>query len=144
MHRLQLPVVLAWLIACGGEAFAPRPYELQGGAPVRIEVPEGPHRPGTLVDISVRNGGDREYVWNPCMRTLELQTDDGWTPVQENDRWCTLEGWILKSGGHTDASTDIPGSVSAGVYRFHYSFSREEGDSYASDEQVSNPFGVSP
>jgi hypothetical protein len=144
MYRLQLAVLLVPLIACGGDAFAPRPYELQGGATVRIAVPEGPHRPGTLVTISVHNGGDREYVWNPCTRSLELQTSNGWTPVQEKDRWCTLEGWILTSGGHTDASTDIPGFVSAGVYRFHYSFSREVGDYYASDDQVSNPFGVSP
>jgi hypothetical protein len=142
MNRLQLAVLLVSLIACGADAFSPRAYELQGGAPVRITVTEGPHRAGTVVGISVHNGGDHEYLWNPCIRSLELQTSDGWTPVQEKDRWCTLEGWILESGGHTDASTDIPGFISAGVYRLHYSFSREAGDYNASDDQVSNPFEV--
>jgi hypothetical protein len=144
MNPLHFAALLVSVLGCGGESFAPLPYEVQAGAPVRISVPEGPHRPGTSIPLSLHNQSNAEYLWNPCMRSLERRIDDQWAHVDEGDRWCTLEGWILKEGGHSNASTDTPSFLPAGQYRFRYSFSREQGNFNVSEDQVSNPFSVAP
>jgi hypothetical protein len=139
-----LYILLSALAACGGEAFKPMPYELNDGARVRVDVPAGPYSAGARIPLTVHNEWDEEYVWNPCFRSLERRQGSTWFGVDESDRVCTAEGWILEPGRRTNATTDIPESVQAGEYRFLYGFSRLEGDRYVEDNQVSNSFIVTP
>ncbi len=130
------------LVACGGTSFEPRTHELAAGAPVRITVASGDHRVGTLVPLVVRNLGDVQYVWNPCMRTLERDVGGEWVAGAEPERWCNLLGWVLDPGKHTETTTDLAESLPAGEYRFRYGFSRWAGDFNVTDAQVSNSFTV--
>ena len=143
MNRWLLAVWLLGQGACGHNSFDPESHELRGGAWVRITVSAGPHRPGTVVPLSVQNAGGHEYIWNPCIRSLERLEGTEWSSIGEG-RVCTLEGWMLSPGKRTDASTDLPAALTAGQYRFRYGFSREQGGFSVSDDQVSNAFTVNP
>ena len=127
---------------CGqGSAEVPD-YGLADEASVWIGVAEGPYAPGALVQLAVHNRSDLEYVWNPCMRTLERRSGAAWVPLDESDRVCTAEGWLLAPDQRTAATTELPSGITRGEYRFHYSFWRAEASSSVSDHQVSNSFTV--
>jgi hypothetical protein len=138
-------LLVATLAACGsGEAFQPLPFELPHGASVRITVASGPYAAGALVPLTVSNLGDQEYVWNPCMHALQRPGDPEWTTVDEPERVYTALGWILRPGGRTETTTDLPASVPAGEYRFRFGLSRPAGDHNVTEYQVSNSFTVTP
>ena len=137
-------LLAAGLVACGGTSFEPRNHELASGAPVRITVEPGDYRAGTTVPLVVRNLGDVQYVWNPCMRTLERNVGGEWLAGGEPERVCNALGWILDPGKHTETTTDLAESLPAGEYRFRYGFSRRAGDFNVTDLQVSNSFTVAP
>jgi hypothetical protein len=132
--------LLVAMAACGSESFQPMPYELAEGAPVRVTVPTGPYAPGTSVPLLVDNESGVDYTWNPCFRGLERRLGATWAQVNENDRVCTAEAWLLQSGDRVETATDVPRFLLTGEYRFVYCFSRLEGDYYVEDCQVSNSF----
>lgn len=145
MTRSISLMIVATLVACaGGEPFQPLAFELPHGASVRITVAPGTYAAGALVPLTVSNLGDQEYVWNPCMRTLQRPAELEWVTVDEPERVCTLEGWMLRPGNRTEAATGLPASLPAGEYRFRYGFSRAVDDHNVTDYQVSNPFTVTP
>jgi hypothetical protein len=115
---------------------------MEKSSAVKISVPEGPYRPGSVVPFSVENAGDQVYTWNPCVRTLVWRRGKFWVGVEEKDRFCTAEAWVLQARGRADAKTDIPANLKPGRYRLRYSFSRESGTPGVSDLQVSNDFIV--
>jgi hypothetical protein len=78
------------------------------------------------------------------MRSIEVNAGLGWVVVEEADRVCTAEAWMLEPGKRTETSTDMEPARSAGEYRFRYGFSRLVGDSYVTDAQVSNSFTITP
>jgi hypothetical protein len=88
------------------------------------------------------NQSDVEYVWNPCVRTLERRNAGDWGSVDEGERICTLEGWVLKPHTRTDATTDLPASLPPGEYRLRYAFGRIAGEYNVFDHQVSNSFSI--
>jgi len=146
MKRAIRAIVVATLAACGsGDAVEPPlPFGLPHAASVRITVAPGAYAPGAMVPFTVSGEGDEEYVWNPCLRTVERPPDPQWVTVDEPGRVCTLEGWILRPGGRTEATTGLPPSLPAGEYRIRLGFSRSAGDHNVTDYQVSNPFTVTP
>ena len=130
------------VVACSDNNFEPVPYELSEGAAVRITITAGAQGPGARVSISVHNQSAMEYVWNPCVRTLERRNAADWGSVDEGERICTLEGWVLRPQTRTDATTDLPALLPPGEYRLRYSFGRTVGEHSAFDQQVSNSFSV--
>ena len=138
---LAAPVIAIAVLACG-DSFQPQDFELATGARVQIRVPAGPFTPGAVVPISVRNQGGDTYIWNPCYRSLQQRVAGRWLPVDEGERVCTDEAWILVSGDRTDAETDLAPSLEAGEYRFLYQFRRELGARSVGRYQVSNSFLV--
>jgi hypothetical protein len=106
--------ILVTLGGCGGNSFQPLPYELPDPASVHVAVPDGPYFPGSRIPISVLNEGNEEYIWNPCFRSLDRRRGLTWVRVDEGDRICTAEGWILAPGQRTNAATDIPRSLQPG------------------------------
>jgi hypothetical protein len=119
------------------------PSEPADGAAVHISTTATSYSPGAAVSFRVVNQGSVEYVWNPCVRTLERPEAAGWTPVDEGERMCTLEGWVLEPGRRTEASTRLAAALAPGKYRLRYRFSRE-GAEAVEDFQVSNEFAVGP
>lgn len=147
MNRPISAIIVAIVAACGGSEEALEPpltFGLPHAASVEITVAPGTYAAGARVPLTVSSLGDPEYNWNPCMRTIERPPDPQWVMVDEPERVCTAEGWILSPGGRTEASTSLPASLPAGEYRFRYGFSRLAGDRYVTDYQVSNPFRVTP
>ena len=128
--------------ACTEKPFQPPSYGLNDGAQVLITIAADSYAPGTRVELAVDNRSDVEYVWNPCLRTLERNSPAGWVPAQEGERICTLEGWVLGPDERTDAATDLPPSLPPGEYRLRYGFGRVAGEYSVSDQQVSNSFRV--
>jgi hypothetical protein len=143
-NRLTPIILVFTLVTCRGESFIPMPHELGDGASVRITVPAGPHAAGARIPLSVHNESGVEYIWNPCMRRLERRQGPTWVLVNEGDRVCTAEGWMLEPDRRTEAATDVPNSVVTGEHRFVYCFSRLDGDRYVDDCQVSNSFIITP
>ena len=127
---------------CGKGSIEGPDYGLGEEASVWIGAAVGPYAPGAYVRLAVHNRRDVSYVWNPCMRTLERRTDAGWIAVNESDRVCTAEGWLLLPDQRTAAATELPSVIRRGEYRFHYSFWRAEGDFGVADLQASNAFTV--
>ncbi len=144
MNRSIAAILVATLAACGSGKLEPLTHESLDGAFVTVTVAPGSYAAGAVVPLTVSSFGDEEYVWNPCLRSLERLTDREWITVDEPERVCPLEGWILPSGGRTEAATGLPASLPGGEYRFRYDFSRLAGDYYDTDYQVSNPFTVTP
>jgi hypothetical protein len=130
--------------ACTEESLEPPSYELSDGAPVRIAVAASTYAPGARVELAVHNQSKVEYVWNPCMRTLEQHSPAGWEAVNEGERSCTLEGWLLRPDQRTDATTGLAASLPPGEYRLRYGFGRVAGEYTVSDHQVSTSFRVMP
>jgi len=103
------------------------------------------YAPGARVEFAVHNQSEVEYVWNPCLRTLERLGTAGWVAVDEGgERVCTLEGWLLRPDQRTDATTGFAASLPPGHYRLRYGFWRAVGESTVADYQVSNSFRVMP
>ena len=141
--RSTVTVLAVALLACG-EPFQPLAHEVPTGASVRVTVAPGEYRSGASVPLIVRNLGDQHYIWNPCMRGLEVNAGLGWVAVAEPDRWCNALGWILHPGDRTQTTTDLDAPLPPGEYRLRFGFSRRAGDFNVTDQQVSNPFTVTP
>ena len=73
---------------------------------------------------------------------LERRIGEGWVSLEESERVCTLEGWILELGDRTEATADVAASLPSGEYRLRYGFWRESGEYNVSDYQVSNSFTI--
>jgi hypothetical protein len=147
MTSRTLALASALCIGLGGcreKAFEPRTHELSDGASVRIMIAARTYEPGSRVELAVHNQGGIEYVWNPCIRTLEQHSTSGWISVDEGERICTLEGWLLRPDERIDATTDLSAQLPSGEYRFRYGFGRVAGEYTVSDYQVSNSFRVMP
>jgi hypothetical protein len=130
--------------ACTERPFEVPAYGLNDGAHVLITIAASSYAPGGLVEFAVHNRSDVVYVWNPCTRTLEGQSSAGWVRVDEGERICTLEGWVLRPGERIGATTDLGASLPPGEYRLRYGFGRVAGEYTVSDQQVSNSFRVMP
>jgi len=146
LRTLALATVLcATGAACTDRPFEPRTFGLGNGASVRITTAADTYAPGARVVFAVHNQSAVEYVWNPCLRTLERLGTAGWVAVDEGgERVCTLEGWLLRPDQRTDAATGFAASLPPGHYRLRYGFWRAAGESTVADYQVSNSFRVMP
>jgi hypothetical protein len=107
-------------------------------------IAAGTYAPGSQVDLAVHNQSGIEYVWNPCIRTLEQLSTIGWVTADEGERICTLEGWLLRPDQRIVASTVLAAQLPPGEYRFRYVFGRVAGEYTVSDSQISNSFEVRP
>lgn len=75
------------------------------------------YRAGEKVTLTLENKGARSYAFNPCTRSLEREENGNWRVVEEPDRMCTMEAWILEPHGTRTGATELPQPLSAGRYR---------------------------
>lgn len=149
MPCLRLPCLrvlpFAWtLIACQPRAGAHDSAAASvSPAPVALRLDRSEYRAGGQVGMAIVNGTDDTFVFNPCVRVVERQTGTGWTPIEEPDRVCTMEGWLLGPRETQNASTELPATLAPGRYRLGIPMSRDVGA--PTDEKVvatSEPFAV--
>jgi hypothetical protein len=144
-------VALATALAC-----APAPTPGPGGAdtagvppapsaqgPVALTLDRSSYKPGEVVALTLTNSGADQYYFNPCPRTLEREAGGSWTTVDEGQRMCTMEAWILDPNGSRAATTELPGSLEPGRHRMVISLTREGQTPPAQAVQaISAPFDV--
>lgn len=150
--RPTVPVLGALLvlgaISCKPEASnhdsasASKPDSAQGSltpAPVADTVPATPdvdlrtdktrYRAGDSLTISFVNKSAATFVFNPCPRTVQRETDlasgRGWVPVAEPARMCTMEAWILKPKETRTAKTQLPDPLAEGQVRIVVAMTRQ-------------------
>lgn len=141
------PILFATLAAALACAPAPSPdaggADSIGTAPVALALDRGSYAPGEAVTLALTNSGAGQYYFNPCPRTVERESGGSWTPVDEGQRMCTMEAWILDANGTRTAQTELPASLTAGRYRIAISLTREgEAPPPNAVRAVSAPFEV--
>ena len=127
--------LLAATVACTPAPSAPEP--------VALTLDRGSYAAGDEVTLTLSNSGAGQYYFNPCPRILEREEAAAWTPVDEGQRMCTMEAWILDPNGTRTATTELPGSLAAGRYRIVVSLTAE-GQALPAEavRAVSAPFSV--
>ena len=141
--------LLASMIAC-----SPSPSPDAGGAdagagapapsgPVSLTLDRGAYAAGDEVTLTLTNSGTGQYYFNPCPRIVEREENGGWVPVDEGQRMCTMEAWILDPNGARTATTKLPDSLAAGRYRIVVSLTAEgQAPPAEAVRAVSAPFSV--
>jgi hypothetical protein len=85
--------------------------------PIEFRTDRSRYGPEDMVGLAFANHGDITYAFNPCTRTVERDTDGEWERVEEPDRVCTMEAWLIEPGATRTAETDLPGMLAEGRYR---------------------------
>lgn len=151
-QRLAGLGLAATMIACQS---APTPDD-RSGQPVDsipAAAPDGPialrtdstqYAAGASVGLSLTSSAEATYSFNPCTRSIEMWDGAAWVGVEEEDRICTMEAWLIEPGATRTATTELPRSLDAGQYRLVIAFTREA-DAQSSPERlraISPPFSV--
>jgi hypothetical protein len=150
--RLTVPVLGALLVlgavSCKpaasnhDSASAPKPDSAQGSLtppPVADTIPATPdvdlrtdkthYRAGDSLTMSFVNKSAATFVFNPCPRTVQRETDvasgRGWVPVAEPPRMCTMEAWVLKPKETRTAKTRLPDPLGEGQVRIVVAMTRQ-------------------
>lgn len=101
------------------------------------------YAPGATVTLTVVNGTGDTYAFNPCTRMVQQEGTGDWRPVDEPQRVCTMEAWLVEPHTSRSGDTELPGTLEAGRYRVGLSLSRQ-GQAPATEHAlvVSEPFMV--
>ena len=145
-----LLALLAAAIACtpspspaGGPADSAAVSGPPEQGPVSLTLDRTSYAAGDAVTLTLRNSGAGQYYFNPCPRIIEREENGAWTPVDEGQRMCTMEAWILDPNGTRTATTELPDSLAAGRYRVVVSLTAEgQAPSAEAVRAVSAPFSV--
>lgn len=106
-------------------ARAPRTDSARG--PIEIVTDRTVYRAADPIELTIANRGRDTLAFNPCTRTLERDTDGAWEPLEEPDRICTMEAWILGPGETRAGRTELPSEMPSGRYRVALAFTVEGG-----------------
>ncbi len=143
--------VAALLLACtptpspdpgGADRVSPPPAP-SAQSPVTLTTDRTSYQPGEAVTLTLSNRGTTQYYFNPCPRRLERESGNARELVDEGQRMCTMEAWLLDPNGTRTASTELPTSLEPGRYRITISLTAE-GQTPPADaiQAVSPPFAV--
>lgn len=150
MKTTFLAFVAAAVISCtpspspdaGADSTAGAPAPSPQG-PVSLALDRGSYAAGDEVTLTLTNSGAGQYYFNPCPRIVEREEAGAWTAVDEGQRMCTMEAWILDPNGTRTATTELPDSLAAGRYRIVVSLTAEgQVPSGEAVRAVSAPFSV--
>jgi hypothetical protein len=140
---LTLSLVLGtWACAPAPPARSPAGSSAGAGG-VEVTTDRSRYGPGDPLTLTVHNGGADTLAFNPCTRTIERESDGGWSPVSEPQRICTMEAWILAPGERRAGPTELPAELPPGRYRAALAFTVEGAHGSGSRvEARSAPFSV--
>jgi hypothetical protein len=136
-------VSLVWLLACIGcgpstpgteQADTPRdttaartdsaPAAADSTA-VELRVDSTSYAAGGQVALTITNHSNTTVSFNPCTRIVERESGSAWVPVEEPNRVCTMEAWLLEPHATRNATTELPSPLEAGRYRLVILLTRE-------------------
>ena len=117
----------AAMLGCspGPERPAQAPSAGSAGEPIEIRTDRSAYRAGDPVELTVLNRGRDTLGFNPCTRTMEREKNGGWETLEEPDRICTMEAWILGPGETRTSRTELPPDMPSGRYRVALAFTVE-------------------
>jgi hypothetical protein len=108
-----------------------RPAQAAGassaGEPIGIRTDRLAYRAGDPVELTVVSRRRDTLAFNPCTRTLERERNGGWETLEEPDRICTMEAWILGPGETRTGRTELSPEMPSGRYRVALAFTVEGG-----------------
>lgn len=112
--------------------------------PVTLTTDRNSYQAGATVSLTLTNADSVQYYFNPCPRVVEREAAGAWAAVDEGQRMCTMEAWILQPRGTRTAQTELPRSLTPGRHRIVISLTAEGGQSAQAVQAVSAPFTVTP
>lgn len=128
--RPSLPIViLLAFVACssnssgtpstgapaGDSPLAPAADSARGTVTLRTDASE--YQAGGRVVMTLENPTAQQFVFNPCNRVLERESNGSWSTVDEGNRVCTMMAWYLQPHSSRTGDTTLPGGIAAGRYR---------------------------
>lgn len=115
-----------------------------GATTLELHTDKERYAPGATMTLTVVNGTDRTYAFNPCTRMVQKEGSGDWPPVDEPQRVCTMEAWLLEPRSRRSGDTELPATLEAGRHRIGLSMSIQ-GTAPATEYAlvVSKPFTVS-
>lgn len=115
-----------------------------GATTLELHTDKERYAPGAPVTLTVVNGTADTYAFNPCTRMVQQEGTGDWRPVDEPQRVCTMEAWLIEPRTRRSGDTELPTTLEAGRYRIGLSMSIQgtaPNTEYAL--VVSEPFTVS-
>ena len=116
----------------------------QAMGPLELRTDRERYQADDQVGLTFVSHAEATYSFNPCLRTVEREGGGGWEAVEEPDRVCTMEAWLLEPGATRTADTDLPGSLAAGRYRLVVPFTKEDPPPAEHTQAVSAPITIAP
>lgn len=112
-------------------------------SPVALRLDRSEYAAGANVELTIANQSASMFTFNPCLRIVERQDGGTWSRVEERDRVCTMEGWLLQPSETRSATTDLPRTLAPGRYRLALVLAHEDAaTSGQSTTATSAPFSV--
>ena len=109
---------------------------------VTLTLDRASYAPGAPVTMRITSQTRDTLGFNQCSsRTIERQEGNGWVPVREPQRMCTMELRLLMPNETQTATTDLPATLSAGTYRMVLRLGRQSTQG-GEVRAVSTPFRV--
>ena len=84
---------------------------------VLLKTDKAQYKAGEAIALTFENKSAASYAFNPCQRSVEREEGTAWTTVDEGNRMCTMEAWILDPKGTRTGNTELPTPLPAGRYR---------------------------
>jgi hypothetical protein len=111
---------------------------------VTLTLDRATFTPGATVTMRITNTGRDTLGYNQCSsRSIERQEGSNWMAHPEPERMCTMEIRILNPKETQTAMTDLPATLTPGVYRAVLTLSRQSATSPGTVRAVSPTFRVS-
>ena len=111
---------------------------------IELRTDSSRYSSGAAVTLTLVNTTDGTYAFNPCTRIVQREANGGWTPVDEPQRICTMEAWLLEPRATRSGNTELPSALEPGRYRVAVSLTLEGQTPPVEHElAVSEPFTVS-
>jgi hypothetical protein len=135
-RALLMTIVLLLATACTsttGNRGAP-------AASVTLTTDRESYAPGDTVSVTLTNNSDGDVGYNLCLRVLEHRTSQAWEEVgyfPQLPDVCIMPLALLRAGKQILVTAVIPGSATAGRYRFDFRGAPPEA-------QTTNEFTVAP
>ncbi|HEU4566137.1 MAG TPA: immunoglobulin-like domain-containing protein [Gemmatimonadaceae bacterium] len=127
------------------QPLSPAPGDSASAAPVELRTDKSTYRAGEEMTLTLVSRADVGYSFNPCTRTLERETAGGWSAVDEGERICTMEAWLLEPRGTRSGPTALPEQMEPGRYRVSLQLIAETQTPPAERARITSaPFTVQP
>ncbi|HYC53051.1 MAG TPA: immunoglobulin-like domain-containing protein [Gemmatimonadaceae bacterium] len=123
----------------------PAPPDSVTTTSITLRTDRTSYRASDPVTLSIVNGSDSKFYFNPCTRVLERETAGAWTEVREQ-RMCTMIAHVLDAKATRTEQTELGEGLQPGRYRMIVHFTEEppSGGQGRAVRAVTAPITVTP